>query len=313
MLVLYDLARNLSGRISFTDAAGMIANHLRRMVPASTCVFYLYDIDDDELVASNASGEHAGHFADLRIPRGQRLTGWVGANRLSVLNSDPVLDLGEAARSMRPPLRSCLSTPLTCGPDLVGVLTAYSTQRDGFTEEHQRILEAVAGQVGQTLKDSLLFDREREQQLRDQITGLPNLDQLERFISAELSAPALRTGLAILHIDLRPNRSGMVSESIISSLVTVVRRGLRGADMLFRSGESTLVALMTSTDRATAVDVMNQVCEQLRTSHQLTNFPHAVVGVASAPTDGVTLPVLLDAARRQPTAISLGSSPPSVH
>ena len=312
MVVLYDLARALSGRISFADAADVISNHLRRMVPPSTCVLYLYDVDEDELVAGNASGEHAGHFAHVRIPRGQRLTGWVGANRMSVLNSDPVLDLGEAARSMRPPLRSCLSTPLTAGSDLVGVLTAYSTQHHGFTEDHQRVLEAVAGQVGQAIKDSLIFDRER-QPVRVQNGGLPNLEQLEMFIAAELSRPTLRTGLAILHIDLRPNRAGSVNESIMPSLVAIVRSGLRGEDMLFRSGDSTMVALMTSMDRATAVDVMSRVSEQLRVSLQLGGFPNGVIGVASAPADGVTLPVLLDVARRQSSSIFPDSLPPSVH
>ncbi len=314
-VILFDLARSLSGRISFSDAADMIAKHLRRMVPASTCVFYLYDEDEDELVAKFASGEHSGHFADLRIPRGQRLTGWVAANRLSILNSDPVLDLGEAARSMRPPLRSCLSTPVAAGSDLVGVLTAYSTQREAFTEDHQRIVEAVAGQVGQTLKDSLLFDGEREQR-QDQITALPNLQQLEKIVAAELTAPGVRTGLAILHIDVRgTNRSSAITDATVTAILNVVRHGLRSTDLLFRLNELTFVAVMTSTDRQTALGAADRVCDQLRkfSSTQAGAFSNALVGVATAPIDGVTIPVLVDAARRQPTIIHAGNHPPSVH
>ena len=59
---------------------------------------FLYDVEKDELVAAHASGDNAPHFSELRIPRGQRLTGWVAANNQSILNSDPVLDLGESAR-----------------------------------------------------------------------------------------------------------------------------------------------------------------------------------------------------------------------
>ena len=98
MLVLYDLARGLLGRLELADAADIISKHLRRIVPASTCVIFLYDIERDELVAAHASGDNAPHFAELRIPRGQRLTGWVAANKQSIVNSDPVLDLGESAR-----------------------------------------------------------------------------------------------------------------------------------------------------------------------------------------------------------------------
>ena len=93
MLVLYDLARSLLGRLELADAADIISRHLRRIVPASTCVIFLYDIEKDELVTAHASGDNAPHFAQLRIPRGQRLTGWVAANKQSILNSDPGLDL----------------------------------------------------------------------------------------------------------------------------------------------------------------------------------------------------------------------------
>ena len=109
MLALYDVAQGLMGRVSVQDAADIISKHLRRIVPASTCVLFLYEPDRDELVATHASGEGASHFTDLRIPRGQRLTGWVAANKQSILNSDPVLDLGEAVlRHSRPRLRSGL-------------------------------------------------------------------------------------------------------------------------------------------------------------------------------------------------------------
>ena len=109
MLALYDLAQGLMGQIAFADAADVIAKHLRRLVPASTCAFFLYDSDTDELVTAHASGEGASQFAELRIPRGQRLTGWVAANRQTILNSDPILDVGDAARHFKPRLRSCLS------------------------------------------------------------------------------------------------------------------------------------------------------------------------------------------------------------
>ena len=68
MLVLYDVAQALSGRVDFADAADMIAKHLRRIVPASTCVFYLYDSDKDDLVAAHSSGEHSSTLLTFESP-----------------------------------------------------------------------------------------------------------------------------------------------------------------------------------------------------------------------------------------------------
>jgi GGDEF domain-containing protein len=148
------------------------------------------------------------------------------------------------------------------------------------------------------------------------LNGLPNLRQLERFLATELTALSSRTGLALLYVDIRAtNRSGPVTDATLAVLVEVLRQGLRETDALFRFGDSTFVVMLTSTDPQTASSVADHTCERLRrfVSSQGSACPNAVVGVASAPTDGVTLPVLIDVARRQATVIYPPSQPPSVH
>jgi putative nucleotidyltransferase with HDIG domain len=198
-ILLYELARQLAGSRNFGETSDTIARHLRRVLPTSTVVFFVYDESLDELTAQFASGEHSGPFAGLTIPRGRRLTGWVAANRLSVINSDPVLDLGEAARIARPPLRSCLSTALLAGADLFGVITVYSTQRDGFSENHLRILEAVSGQIGQALRSCLLQDQERRPQRVAVLAQLPKLAELERDLGTELDSLGQSSSVAFDH------------------------------------------------------------------------------------------------------------------
>ena len=65
MLTLFELARSLTASMGVQDGTELIAKHLRRLVPSSACVFYLYDVDNDELVATHASGEHATHIKGL--------------------------------------------------------------------------------------------------------------------------------------------------------------------------------------------------------------------------------------------------------
>ena len=87
--MLYDLAREPAGRLRAGGCGDIISKHLRRIVPASTCVIFVYDVETDDLVAAHASGDNAPHFAELRIPRGQRLTGWVAANKQSISTPIP--------------------------------------------------------------------------------------------------------------------------------------------------------------------------------------------------------------------------------
>jgi len=52
MLALYEIARAVSGPFSFDDAAEIVARHLRRLIPATFCVFYSYEADTDDLLAA---------------------------------------------------------------------------------------------------------------------------------------------------------------------------------------------------------------------------------------------------------------------
>lgn len=161
MLTLYELARALSGQASVDDKAGIVGNHLRRLIPFSLCVFYMYEPATDELEAKHAVGEAAPLVKGMKIQLGQRLSGWVAANWQTILNSDAALDLGDTARSANPRLRNCLSTPMRSGDQLIGVLTLYSSASEGFTEDHRRLIEVVARQTAHALKRG---DRDAQRQ-----------------------------------------------------------------------------------------------------------------------------------------------------
>jgi diguanylate cyclase (GGDEF)-like protein/putative nucleotidyltransferase with HDIG domain len=317
MLLLYELARSLSGRLSLGDAADIISKHLRRLVPATTCVFFVYDTESDELAAAHAAGENASHFSDIRITMGQRLSGWVAANRQTIMNSDPMLDLGEVARALKPPLRSCLSTPLMVATELVGVLTVYSTHRDAFTEDHRRLVEVVARQVSQTVKHAVEFSCNNSEKLGDQLTGLPNRQYLERFVASELLASG-DLPCSILLLDLKHSTvksSSRVAQPLIGQFVDAIRSGLRGADLLFRYDTDRFVALLTQTDGRTAESVGRRVAGELAAARLTEEEGTGTVvrlGRATAPEDGIKLSDLVRIAETR----QLGPPPairPSIH
>lgn len=147
VVALFALSQALNGQLKLAEVAHIAFGHLRRLVPHAFGVLFVYIEETDELIAVEASGQSASLLTGMRVPMGQRLTGWVAASRQTIRNSDPVLDLGEAAKTLTPRPRSCLSTPLTVANRLVGVLTIYSADVNFFSEEHERIFEAAARQV----------------------------------------------------------------------------------------------------------------------------------------------------------------------
>ena len=160
MMTAFELAGALAGQVGLADAGNAVAKHLRRLVPSATCVFYVYDRSSDKLEARHVVGEGGAAIRGLRIGLGQRLSGWVAANRQTILNSDAALDLGDEVKSVSPRLRTSLSTPLVFHDELIGVVTLYSNEQTAFDDQHHSAIDGVSHQIAQIVKRATDFDRD---------------------------------------------------------------------------------------------------------------------------------------------------------
>jgi diguanylate cyclase (GGDEF)-like protein len=308
MLTLYELARALAGQASVSETGDVIVKHLRRLIPFAQSVLFLYDPAADELEATHAIGDVSPVIKGLRIPLGQRLSGWVAANRQTISNSDPTLDLGDVVRTHTPRLRSSLSTPLTCNDQLIGVLTLYSDGADAFNDDHRRVIEAVARQIGQTFKGAAAFDSTAR---RDPLSALPDIQRLEQLLQPT-GGDSLSVGsdLALLfihvvvlkQINLDLGRS--VGDEVLRHVVQHARANLRSTDMLFRYRSGEFVALLNNTDRHTAKTIGQLIHQSVR-EHVLSLSNGECVSVdaevtcVSVPHDGYSFRDLVAAAHKQ--------------
>jgi len=308
MLTLFDLARSLSPSMNVSDIGDIISKHVRRLVPCSLCVFYLLEATTDELVAIHVSGEQASLIAGLRIPRGQRLSGWVAANRQTIRNSDPVLDFGESARSMTPRPRSCLSTPLVAKADLVGVLSLYSSNRDGFTLDHERIVEIIARQVVTVLQHATEFQSEKAHALRDQLTGLPNIEHFLQFSKSAQhgGGPIAPAALLLIDVDnlrrINDEFGHRMGDAVLNHVVNSARRVLRPSDVLFRHEGDQFIVVLLHTSEATASSLAERLSGAVSGSRgDLPLDASVTTAISAAPRDSNTLEGLLDVARQRLT------------
>ena len=273
---LLDLAAELTGKTDLTIAGDVVTKHLRRLIPFAVSVLYVFDERSDELVASHSAGDRDSLTVGLRIARGQRLSGWVAANRMTILNSDATLDFGEVARQFTPPLKSCLSAPIASRDQILGVLTLYSNKVEAFNEDHRRIIESASRQLVNTFRSEL----EPERIARGgALTSLRNSNQVEQLLQTVFEDDSNRSSrasaLLLVEIgDLRAlttdNHAG-VTDGIVRQVIACTRAHLRDSDFLFWFGPYQFVAFLAGVSNQAA----SAIADELGSSIRL-NLGHAI-------------------------------------
>ena len=136
-----ELRRDLPRATSLIDAADVLFRHLRRVVPAASLALYLPRTDSNEIAVVASSGVGASAIESLRVPIGERISGWVFAHAQAVLNSDATLEIGPVAKTFSVPLRYAAAVPVQDGR-VVAVIGVFGTEP--FEKDHRRLLENAA-------------------------------------------------------------------------------------------------------------------------------------------------------------------------
>jgi putative nucleotidyltransferase with HDIG domain len=135
------LRRDLPASSSAQAAADTLFESLQPVVPVTLLVLYTPVPDTTELVASGTAGITIPGLAGRRVPIGDRVSGWVYANRTAMVNSEAALELGTIGYSASTPLSHALVVPVISGGRCVGVIGLFGAER--YSDDHQRFVESA--------------------------------------------------------------------------------------------------------------------------------------------------------------------------
>ena len=159
LLAISSLTRALGGQAQLADIGSLMWMLLRQIVPCDSMALFLPDETHDHVVVRFAAGAHAHALRGVTRPTSTGVAGWVAVNRTSILNAEPVLDLGFRAETS-PTLRSALVVPLIDSDAVIAVLALYSKDLLAFTDDHLRVLELFGPKLAESMIDAVIADED---------------------------------------------------------------------------------------------------------------------------------------------------------
>jgi len=203
LLLLNEIARELTSILNLDELLGRIAELLRRLIDYQMFSILLVD----------SSGEKLQHRFSLRfnenvhlkheVALGQGLVGYAATTRQAVL----VPDVSKDSRyiELNPETKSELAVPLVYKDKVIGVLDLEHTRRGFFTDDHRRTVTTLAAQVAIAIENARLYEEvarqerrlERDLSMARELQGRllpPSKPQLEHLELAAKFVPARTIG-----------------------------------------------------------------------------------------------------------------------
>ena len=306
--VLFEMTQQIGRPLGLSETAWLMESRLRGLIPFDCCAVYLKGTDS--VTCRYLTEGFTGTFRQQEILLGEGISGWVAQSGRSIVNGNAAVETTYDAAHATVVLRSALAVPLfDLKQQIIGVLTLYCEQAEGFNRDHARILQAAEAKFSLALQNALLSTSTEGDTNTDTLTGLLNIRSMFRTLDGELNR-SRRSGSSLAFVVFDLNSFHRVNEEAGQLTGNKVLRGIaehlkmrcRSYDSVARMGGDEFALLLPDVNGPVPfaaddwIDGMLQaVCAEAAFSGALS----AASGMAVFPLDGDTAEDLLAVASRR--------------
>ncbi len=164
--LLYDVSRELTAILDREELLRRVAERVKRLVDYHVFSVMLWNESSQHLESVFTLRYEDPRPVRLRMALNEGITGTAAAERRTVRVNDVVNDPRHVICELGLSTGSELVIPLLLQDRLIGVLDLESTEKNAFTEQHERMLATLASFVAIALENARLFEEARENEFR---------------------------------------------------------------------------------------------------------------------------------------------------
>ncbi len=306
--VLFEMSQAAGGPMSLSETAWIMESRLRALIPFDCCAVYLKGVE--AVTCCYLTDAFAQVFRPQEIALGEGISGWVAQSGRAILNGNATVETSYDAAKDIMGLQSALAVPLfDLQQQIIGVLTLYCAQADGFTRDHARILQAAEANFSLAMQNALASERSNSDSSTDALTGLLNARGMFRTLDGELNR-SRRSGsaLALIVFDLdnfhhvNEAEGHAAGNTLLRSIAEHLSSRCRSYDTPARVGGDEFALLLPAiseplpfTDDTWVEGVLAAAMDETALHSEIS----ASTGMAIFPRDGATAEELLATASRR--------------
>lgn len=151
----------ITARLDLPSLLETISRSVTSLMASTGCGIGLLSPDDRNLIEHAAAhGFRTPEWRNLSVRVGEGLIGLAVSSGRAVRSDDLREDPRSARRDLdeKEGIRSMLSVPLRVGGQIIGVISAFSTEARAFGDRQQAVLESFADQAGIAIQNARLFE-----------------------------------------------------------------------------------------------------------------------------------------------------------
>jgi len=316
LILLAEFCNTIKGHLDIEDVFPLFAGRMKRMLPFTTCAFYLKD-SSDSLRAAYASGLFSEQVQRNILSIGKGISGWVAAYKRPMINAGPALDCVDPQGDLGS-FRDALGVPIIYEDETLGTISLYARDAATYSQQELDILQAIASLLGPLISESAKFEIPSAEKILDPTTRLHRVSYLTT-VSPQMIAFAEKNKapVSLIYLEVR-NLSQIIriygsnsANLVLKRIADCIKPELRATDILVRFGHQGFVAFLPGVRDEQAMHCAQRLKNQIKTLGSLVSGQSLALdcrtGIASYHRDGITIFARLQSAQK-----NTGASPDEI-